>query len=142
MVKFDFDKTPNKLTMICYFWKNFKPSIKVEMDHKDQKVVNFKEMVQKVNNTKAKASLKSNTIIRDLNIYYSRSYRLSNNFAAKVQIQEIIIKEPHSKKAKTKDTNQLYFIPIWQNLWSKRKKTRKKKEKVLIKKIVKKNLSN
>ena len=41
----EFDRTPNKLTMICYFREGLKPSIKVKMEQQDRKSMNFEEIV-------------------------------------------------------------------------------------------------
>lgn len=71
--------------MICYFEKSLKPSIKVEMEQQNRKVVNFKKIVQRVVNAETKAGLKSNTMVRDLDIYYSKGHCLFNNITAKVQ---------------------------------------------------------
>lgn len=54
------------------------------MEQQDQEFVNFEEMVQKELNAKAKASIKSNIMVRDLDIYCLRGHCLSNNTTAKV----------------------------------------------------------
>ena len=82
--EFDFIRTPNKLTMICYFRKGLKPSIKVKIEQLNRESVNFEEMVQKAVNAKAKAGLRSIIMIRNLDICYFRDYRPSNNTVLKV----------------------------------------------------------
>ena len=49
--------------MISYFRESLNPSIKVEMEQQDREFVNFEEMVQKAINAKAKAGLKSITMV-------------------------------------------------------------------------------
>ena len=61
------------------------------------------KIVQRAINAKAKMGLKSNTIVWNSNIYFSRGYCLSNNIVVKVQTIKTIFKEPHLKKIKTKD---------------------------------------
>lgn len=60
-------------------------------------------MIQKAVNIKAKANLRSNIIVQNLDICYSRDHCLSNNTTLKVKTKETNIKEFCSKNAKTKD---------------------------------------
>ena len=71
--------------MICYFWKVFKPSIKVEIEQQDRESIDFEEMVQKAVNAEAKAGLKSSIMVRDSDIHCPRDHRPSNSTALKVQ---------------------------------------------------------
>ena len=41
----EFDRTPEELTMICYFQKGLKPSIKVEIEQQDREIIDFEEIV-------------------------------------------------------------------------------------------------
>ena len=70
--------------MICYFQKDLKPSIKIEIEQQDGETVNFEAIIQRVINTEAKLSLKSNIIVQDLDIRYPQNYCSSNNIALKV----------------------------------------------------------
>ena len=100
----EFDQTPNELIMICYFREGLKLSIKVEMEQQDQESTNFEEIVQSAANAEVKASLRSSTMVRDLDIRYSRSHRPSYNTFSKVQTQSSSHKDsPCSKKPKPKD---------------------------------------
>ena len=45
--------------------------------------MSFEKMVQKTVNAKVKISLKSNIMVQDLDIYYSRDYYPSNNTISK-----------------------------------------------------------
>ena len=68
LAEFDFIRTLNELTMICYFWEELKPFIKVEMEQQDREFINFEEIVQRIVNAEAKAGLKSSNMVRDLDI--------------------------------------------------------------------------
>ena len=54
--------------MICYFREGLKPSIKVEIEQQDREAIDFEEIVQKVVNAEAKASLRSSAMVRDSDI--------------------------------------------------------------------------
>ena len=85
LLEFDFIRTPDELTMICYFQEGLKPSIKVEMEQQDRESVNFEEMVQKAINVEARAGLRSTTMVQNSDICCPRGHRLSNNTTSKVQ---------------------------------------------------------
>ena len=91
----EFDRTPNELTMICYFRKGFKPSIKVEMEQQNREAIDFEEMVQRAVNAEAKAGLRSSAIVRDSDIRCPRGHRPSNSTVSKVQTQETTAKDSH-----------------------------------------------
>ena len=82
--KIDSIRTPNELTIICYFREDLKPSIKVEMEQQDWKSVNFKEMIQRAVNVKAKAGLRSIILVRDSDIRCPRGHCPYNNTASKM----------------------------------------------------------
>ena len=45
LAKFNTVGAPHESTMICYFWKGLKPSIKVEIEQQDRALTSFEEMV-------------------------------------------------------------------------------------------------
>ena len=98
----EFDRTPDELTMICYFREGLKPSIKVEMEQQDRESMDFEEMVQRAVNAEAKAGLRSSSMVRDSDIRCSRGHRPSNSTAAKVQTQGT--KDSHPEEQKVKET--------------------------------------
>ena len=49
--------------MICYFQKDLKPFIKIEIKQQDRESMDFKEIVQKAVNVEAKAGLRSSTMV-------------------------------------------------------------------------------
>ena len=79
-------RTPDELTMICYFREGLKPSIKVEMEQQDRESIDFKEMVQRVVNAKAKTGLRSSTIVWESDAHCPRDHCPSHNTSSKVQI--------------------------------------------------------
>ena len=85
--EFDPIWTPNKLTIICYFRKDLKPFIKVEMEQQNQESMDFEEIMQRVVNAEAKAGLRSSTIVRDSDACCSRGHRPSHNTSSKMQTQ-------------------------------------------------------
>ena len=101
--EFDPIWTPNKLTMICYFRENLKPSIKVEMEQQNREFMNFEEMVQRAVNVKVKAGLRSSILIWDSDARCPQGHRPSHNTSSKVQIQETAAKELRTKKSKPKE---------------------------------------
>ena len=101
--EFDPIRTPNKLTMICYFRKGLKPSIKVEMELQDRESMDFEEMVQRAVNAEAKAGLRSSTMVRELDARCPRGHRPSHNTSSKVQSQEITAKKPRTEESRPKE---------------------------------------
>ena len=112
--------------MISYFRKGFKPSIKVKIEQQDWESIDFEEMVQKAVNAEAKAGLKSSTMVRNLDICYSRGHRLSNSTASKVQTQRTTAKDSHPEELKVKKTR---LTPSWAKASELSKQARKKKKK-------------
>ena len=82
--EFDPIRSPNKLTMICYFREGLKPSIKVEMEQQDQESMDFEEMVQRAVNVEAKVGLRSSTMVRELDARCPRGHRPSYNTSSKM----------------------------------------------------------
>lgn len=59
-------------------------------------------MMQRIVNIKAKVSLKSSTMVRDLDIYCLKRYRPSNSTASKLPMQEITAKNFQLKNSQIK----------------------------------------
>ena len=102
--EFDPIRTPDELTMICYFREGLKPSIKVEMEQQDRESMDFEEMVQRAVNAKSKAGPRSNTMVRNSDICCPRGHRPFNSTASKVQTQGITTKDSHPEEPKVKET--------------------------------------
>ena len=82
--EFDPIRTPDELTLICYFREDLKPFIKVEMEQSDRESMNFKEIIQRAVNGEPKTNLRSSTMVRDSDIHCPRNHRFSNSTASKV----------------------------------------------------------
>ena len=72
------------------------------MEKQDRESINFEEMVQRVVNVKAKAGLKSSTMIQDLDIHYPRGHRSSKSTVSKMQTQKTTAKESKPEELKPK----------------------------------------
>ena len=81
----EFDRTPDELTMICYFREGLKASIKVDIEQQDWEAIDFEEMVQKTVNAEAKAGIRSSAMVRELHIRCPWDHRPSNNTTSKMQ---------------------------------------------------------
>ena len=103
MAEFDIVGVPNELTMICYFWKSFKPFIKVKIEQQDRALTSFKEMMQRVVNAEFKRGLKSSIMIWDVDSRCPKSHCSSQNTSAKVQIQGLTTKKFKPEESRTKD---------------------------------------
>ena len=99
----EFDRTPDKLTMICYFREGLKPSIKVEIEQQDRESMDFEEIVQRTVNAEAKADLRSSIMVRESDARCPRGYYPSHNTSLKVQTQETTAKEPRTKESRPKE---------------------------------------
>ena len=125
--EFDLIRTPNKLTMICYFREGLKPSIKVEIEQQDRESTNFEEMVQKAVNAETKAGLRSSIMVWELDARCPKGHRLSHNTSSKVQTQGSSHKDsPRSEKPKPKNPKP---APSYDNIAEPAKKEDKKEKK-------------
>ena len=115
------------MTIIYYFQKSFKFFIKVKIKQQDQASINFKKIVQRAVNIKAKISLRSSIIVWDLDIYYFKDHYLSYSISSKVPIQNSNNKNfSCSKNPKFKNLN---LILLYDNIAIKPDKKKDKKDK-------------
>ena len=85
-------------------------------------------MVQKAVNIKAKADLKSSTMVWNLDAHYFRGHYLSHNTFSKVQTQGLNNKDfSRSKESKPK---ALKLAPLYDNIVVKLAKKKDKKDKM------------
>ena len=89
--------------MIYYFQEGFKSFIKVEIEKQNWLSTSIEKIVNKAVNAEAKVSLRSNTIVWDLDAHCFRNYHPSHNTFSKVQIQRTTAKEPCTKKSRPKE---------------------------------------
>ena len=80
------------------------------MEQQDRESINFEEMMQKAVNAKAKADLRSSTMIRNSNICYPRGHCPLNSTASKVQTQGTTAKDSHQEEPKVKEVK---LISSW-----------------------------
>ena len=99
----EFDWAPNELTMICYFRKGLKLSIKIEMEQQDREAMNFVEMMQRAVNAEAEAGLRSSVMVWDSDIRCPQGHRPSNNTTSKMQTQGTSAKKLDPKESRTKE---------------------------------------
>ena len=104
LAEFDTVRAPNESTMIRYFWKGLKLSIKVEIEQQNQALTSFEEMVQRAVNVEVKPDLKSSIIVWDADSRCLRSHRPSQNTSTKVQTQGSTAKKSKSEESRPKDS--------------------------------------
>ena len=125
-----FDRTPDELIMICYFWKGLKPSINVEMKQQNRESTNFEEIVQRAANAEVKAGLRSSIIVQEADAYCFRGHHPSHNTSSKVQTQGSSHKD--SLRSKESKPTDLKPAPLRDNAAEPaKKKDRKEKKKRL-----------
>ena len=120
----EFDRTLDKLTMICYFRESLKSSIKVEMEQQDREPMEFEEMVQRAVNAEAKAGLRSSTMVRDSDARCTRGYHPSSSPALKVQTQGITGKESKPEEFRPKEAKlaegKIFHSTPFQVYWARK----------------------
>ena len=79
------------------------PFIKVKIEQQNRESMNFEEMMQKAVNEKAKAGLRSSTMVRDSDIRCLRGYYSSKSTASKVQTQGTTAKNSCLEEPKIKE---------------------------------------
>ena len=94
------------------------------MEQQDRESMDFEDMVERAVNAEAKASLRSSTMVRDLDIRCPRGHRPSNSIAAKVQTQGT--KDSHPEEPKVKETRP---AASWSEASEPSKQARKEKKK-------------
>lgn len=88
-----------EFTMIKYFEKGLKPSVKAEIDQNTTQLDNYKVLVAKAVKIEAKANLRPSSYIQKTNQNCLQGNHLAYTIAHKVQTQKII-KDYYSNKFK------------------------------------------
>ena len=122
----ELNRTPNELTIICYFRKDLKLSIKVEIEQQDRKSMNFEEIVQTATNAEAKAGLKSSTMVQDSDIRYLRGHRSFISITSNVQTKGTTAKDSHPEEPKIKEVRPTLSRAVASKLSKQACKERKK----------------
>ena len=86
-------------------------------------------MVQIAVNVKAKAGLKSSTIVQNSNIYCFKSHCLFNSTTLKVHTQETTGKDSHSEEPKAKKAKPILSRAVEANELSKQARKERMKKK-------------
>ena len=99
MIEFDPECAPKENTMIQYFRKGLRPSVKVEMKQHGRELDSFKDLIKKAVNAKAKAALQ-------LRLYAYKTdqhcLRDSQPSAAKTSTQGQLMKDLKVEKPKSR----------------------------------------
>lgn len=101
--------------LICFFHKSFKPLIKSQIKQCDQKLNNWEELVQKIINTKAKASFLPPFILQKIDQYIIYSKQIVENNKTSHQkafMKDFQVKELKPLTQKTRPTSPQYFKKI------------------------------
>ena len=83
-MEFDLAAAPTESTMVIYFEKDLKSSIKAEMDQDATHLDNYKELVAKAVKAEAKAGLQPSFYVRETDIQVLRGSQLTHTTAYKV----------------------------------------------------------
>ena len=97
LIEFDPDFTLEENTMIWYFRKGIRPSVRVQIEQRSQELNNFKKMVEKTVNAKAKAALWPRSYARNINQFH---FQGSQPSTTKINTQDQPIKDSQVKKPK------------------------------------------
>ena len=100
LLEFDSVAAPTEVTMIRYFEKGLKPSIKAEMDQDDSQLINYEELVAKAVRAEAKAGLRLSSYVRETDLSCLQGNRPAHTTAHKVQTQVAVNREDNSKTSK------------------------------------------
>ena len=65
LLEFDADGASGEPTMIRYFWKGLKPSMKAEMEQRGREFDSFKDMIQKTVDAKVKTAFSASFASRE-----------------------------------------------------------------------------
>ena len=98
------------------------------MEQQNRKFMNFEDMMQRAVNVEVKISLRSSTIVWDLDICCSRGHCLSNSTALKIQTQETTAKDSHLEEPKIKKTKPILSQAEASKLFEQAYKEKKKKK--------------
>ena len=116
--------------MLRYFREGLRPSIRVELEHRDLELESFEQLVKKVVEAEGKASLRPRTITREMDQHCSRSSRPANSTVAKSQgspMKDPRVEEP---KFRTQEATSPYRPESTETSDRKTRKERKKQRRL------------
>ncbi len=72
--KFDPTGASNKTTLIRYFWKRLRPSIRPQLDHQKQDLDIWEEVVEKAGDIEVKANLQPPFYVKNIDARCPKDY--------------------------------------------------------------------
>ncbi len=96
--EFDPSGAPNETTLICYFRKGLRPSIRAQLDHRGRDLDGWEEVVEKAGDVEAKANLQPLFYVRDIDVRCPKGHRLSAK-----KDKDHIYREPQNEASKDKN---------------------------------------
>ena len=87
LLKFDLVVAPTEVTMVKYFKKGLKPSIKVEIEQDNSQLIDYEELVAKAMKAEAKAGLRPSSYMQEINLSCLQGNWPAHIIAHKVQTQ-------------------------------------------------------
>ena len=119
---------PGEPTILRYFQKGLRPSIRVQLEHQDLELESFEQLVKKVIEAKGKASLRPRTTTQEIDQHCSRGSRPTNTIIAKASTPNSSMKDPRVEKSKIR-TQEATFPYHSKSTEISDRKTQKEKKK-------------
>ena len=128
LLEYDPAGAPGEPTMLRYFREGLRPSIRVELEHRDLELESFEQLIKKVVEAESKASLRPCTTTREMDQHCSRVSRPTNTTVAKASTPSSSMKDPRVEKPKvrTQEVTSLYHHKSIETSDRKTQKERKK----------------
>ena len=128
LIEYDLAGAPGEPTMLRYFREGLRPSIRVELEHRDLELESFEQLVKKVVEAKSKASLRPRNTTREMDQHCSRNSRPTNTIVAKASTPSSSMKDPRVEEPKVRTQEAtLSYHP--KSTKTSNRKTRKERKK-------------
>ena len=101
MLEFDPVAAPTEVTIVRYFEKDLKPSIKAEIDQEHSQLINYEELIAKAVRAKARADLRPSSYVRETDLSCLQGNRPAYTTAHKIQTQGAVNCGDGSKTSKS-----------------------------------------
>ena len=105
-MEFDRIATPTEFTMVRYFEKGLKPSIKAEIDQDNFQLLNYEELVAKAVRTKAKAGVRPSSYVQKTDLHCLWGNRPAYTTTHKVQMSGAVNRGDDFKASKAPASTQ------------------------------------
>ena len=128
LLEYDPIGAPGEPTMLRYFREGLRPSIRVELEHRDLELESFEQLIKKVVEAEGKASLRPRTTTWEMDQHCSRGSRPTNTTVAKANTPNSSMKDPRVEepKVRTQEATSPYHH---KSIEISDRKTRKEKKK-------------